>query len=52
MREQRLLHPFGQDVMGVVHGYNQNESDICNYIQRISKYFLNLKMFNKLDFLN
>ena len=41
MREQKLLHPYGQGIMEVVHAYNQNESNICDYIQRISKY-LNL----------
>jgi hypothetical protein len=41
MREQKLLHPYGQGIMGVVHAYNQNESNIRDYIQRISKY-LNL----------
>lgn len=41
MREQKLLHPYGQGIMGVVHAYNQNESNICDYIQKISKY-LNL----------
>jgi Mg2+ and Co2+ transporter CorA len=44
MREQKLLHPYGQGIMGVVHAYNQNESDIRDYIQKISKY-LNLKVF-------
>lgn len=39
MREQKLLHPYGQGIMGVVHAFNQNESNLRDYIQRISKYF-------------
>ncbi len=38
MKEQRLLHPHGQGIMGVVHAFNQNEANLCDYIQRISKY--------------
>ncbi len=38
MKEQRLLHPHGQGIMGVVHAFNQNEANLRNYIQRISKY--------------
>ncbi|EXX77194.1 hypothetical protein RirG_026060 [Rhizophagus irregularis DAOM 197198w] len=35
MREQKLLHPYGQGIMGVVHAFNQNESNLRDYIQRI-----------------
>jgi len=38
MKKQRLLHPHGQGIMGVVHAFNQNEANLCDYIQRISKY--------------
>ena len=38
MKEQKVLHPHGQGVMGVVHAFNQNESNLCDYIQRICKY--------------
>ena len=38
MKEQKLLHPYGQGIMGVVHAFNQNESNLREYIQRISKY--------------
>ena len=27
MKEQKLLHPYGQGVMGVVHAFNRNESN-------------------------
>ena len=46
MKEQKILHPHGQGVMEVVHAFNQNESNLCDYIQRICKY-LNIKIFNK-----
>ncbi|CAB5315832.1 unnamed protein product [Rhizophagus irregularis] len=36
MREQKLLHPYGQGIMGVVHAFNQNESNLRDYIQRIT----------------
>ncbi|UZO20703.1 uncharacterized protein OCT59_013122 [Rhizophagus irregularis] len=36
MREQKLLHPYGQGIMGVVHAFNQNESNLHDYIQRIT----------------
>jgi len=49
MKEQKLLHPHGQGIMGVVHAFRQNESNLCDYIQRICKY-LNVKMFNKFIF--
>ena len=38
MREQKILHPHGQGIMGVIYAFNQNESNIRNYIQRIGKY--------------
>jgi len=38
MKEQKLLHPYGQGIMEVVHAFNQNESNLHEYIQRISKY--------------
>lgn len=37
MKEQKLLHPHGQGVMGVIHAFNKNESNLREYIQRISK---------------
>ncbi|GBC31766.2 uncharacterized protein OCT59_013015 [Rhizophagus irregularis] len=36
MKEQRLLHPHGQGIMGVVHAFNQNEANLRDYIQRIN----------------
>ena len=38
MKEQRSLHPHGQGIMGVVYAFNQNEANLRDYIQRISKY--------------
>ncbi|RGB26473.1 hypothetical protein C1646_770398 [Rhizophagus diaphanus] len=35
MKEQRLLHPHGQGIMGMVHAFNQNEANLRDYIQRI-----------------
>ncbi|EXX69589.1 hypothetical protein RirG_094700 [Rhizophagus irregularis DAOM 197198w] len=35
MKEQKLLHPHGQGIMGVVHAFNQNEANLRDYIQRI-----------------
>jgi len=46
MKEQRILHPHRQGIMEVIYAFNQNEANLHDYIQRISKY-LNVKMFNK-----
>ena len=49
MKEQKVLHPHEQGVMGVIHAFNQNKSNLRDYIQRICKY-LNIKIFNKFIF--
>ncbi|CAB5121880.1 unnamed protein product [Rhizophagus irregularis] len=36
MKEQRLLHSYGQGIMGVVHAFNQNEANLRDYIQKIN----------------
>ena len=51
IKEQKLLHPYGQGIMGVVHAFNQNESKLREYIQRISKYLtLNVDLKNLVYF--
>ncbi|RIA78693.1 hypothetical protein C1645_842593 [Glomus cerebriforme] len=46
MRKQKLLHPHGQEIMEVIHAFNQNEANLRDYIQRIK---MNELEFNAYD---
>jgi hypothetical protein len=37
-RIQKDLHPYGQDIQGVIHSFQQNENGIRDYLQRICMY--------------
>ena len=46
---QKDLHPYGQDIQGVIHAFQQNENGIRDYLQRICMYATIIKLnFNNL----
>ncbi len=41
---QKDLHPYGQDIQGVIYAFQQNENGIRDYLQRICMYYNKTKL--------